>query len=412
MQAAAALRLCYFTSAYPAPSHTTMRREIQALERLGVDVVRAAARPFPGKLVEAADRHEAGRTAYTALRFASAALGLAGVMLTRPLRLLRALCDAVTVGAGSAPGRWKYLMYLGQAGALLRIAHGSAHLHANFGHAVRIAVMCRVLGGPALSLRIHGPEEYDTFTAAEWDWMLHHASFVSPVSEYGVQRLHRTSPHHRHKVALLRCGIDAAALASPHAALPQQPRLCCVARLEPRKGHAVLLEALSILRSELPATLLLVGDGSLRESLAAQAQELGIGDAIEFVGWQGGDQVLQAMQQCRAVVLPSHAEGLPIVLMEALALGRVVVATEVAGIPELVRPGVCGWLVPAGDAAALAAALRSAVQAPDVTLAAMAAAGRELVRELHSADLLMRELLARISAAPLSSYHMGHPRSL
>lgn len=398
MSIAPVARLCYFTSAYPAPSHTTMRREIRALERLGAEVVRAAARPFAGELIEPADRDEAKRTEYTALRFGTAAFGLVGVLLKRPLRLLRALRDVAAVGTGSAPGCWKYLMYLGQAGALLRIASGCSHLHANFGHAVRIAAMCRVLGGPTLSLRIHGPEEFDTFTATEWDWMLRHATFVAPVSEYGVRRLNEITPEHRRKVALLRCGVDAETLATTPLALPLQPRICCVARLEARKGHVVLLEALAMVRRDLPATLLLVGDGSLRENLVEQAVQLGIAEALEFVGWQSGDLVRRAMQGCRVVVLPSHAEGLPIVLMEALAIGRAVVATQVAGIPELIQPDVNGWLVPAGDAGALAQASRDAIEASDTMLKAFADAGRARVQENHNVDTLMRTLMNRISA--------------
>ncbi|MBC7957466.1 MAG: colanic acid biosynthesis glycosyltransferase WcaL, partial [Cytophagales bacterium] len=201
--------VCYFTNVYPAPSHTTMRREIHALEALGAVVTRVAARRFGGALVEPADHEEAQRTAYTAhsLMRALGCLGLTG--LRQPHRLARAVFDAVAVGSKSGRGIWKYLMYVGEACVLLRVARGCSHIHANFGNATAIAVMCRVLGGPPVSLRIHGPEEFDSFTPAEWDWKLRHAAFVAPISEYGSRRV-REAVHGRHhnKVSTLRCGIN------------------------------------------------------------------------------------------------------------------------------------------------------------------------------------------------------------
>jgi colanic acid/amylovoran biosynthesis glycosyltransferase len=390
-------RVCYFTNVYPAPSHTTMRREIRALEALGAVVTRVAARRFNGGLVDSADHEEAQRTAYTA-RSLLAALGALGhVALRRPHLLARAVFDAVALGSKSRRGIGKYLMYVCEASVLLRVAQGCGHIHANFGNATAIAIMCRVLGGPPVSLRIHGPEEFDSFAPAEWDWKLRHASFVAPISGYGWGRV-REAVHrrHHHKISTLRCGIN---MREPRSAepLPSALRLVCVARLEGRKGHEVLLEALACLqRDGLTVSLTLVGDGSERASLERRARALPLPGSVEFAGWRDGAGVLDALGQARIVVLPSFAEGLPIVLMEALAAGRVVVATRVAGVPELVVAGQTGWLVEPGDAFALAAALKQALLSPDPLLAQMAQAGRRLVAENHSVDLLMRDLLSRM----------------
>ena len=159
-----------------------MRREILALEALGVVVTRVAARRFRGLLVEPADHEEAHRTSYTARSLLAAIQGVGLAALTRPRRLAQALRDAVVVGAKSERGVWKYLMYVGEAAVLLRVARGCDHLHANFGNATSIAIMCRVLGGPPVSLRIHGPEEFESFVPTEWDWKLGHSCFVAPIS--------------------------------------------------------------------------------------------------------------------------------------------------------------------------------------------------------------------------------------
>jgi glycosyltransferase involved in cell wall biosynthesis len=103
---------------------------------------------------------------------------------------------------------------------------------------------------------------------------------------------------------------------------------------------------------------------------------------VHLIGWASSERVREEVLGARALVLPSFAEGLPVVLMEAFALGRPVISTYVAGIPELVVPG-SGWLVPAGSIDALASAMRDALTAAPETLERMAAVGEKRVRELH-----------------------------
>jgi colanic acid/amylovoran biosynthesis glycosyltransferase len=395
------LRLCYFTNVYPAPSHTTMRREIEALTALGVSVVRVAARRFAGPLVEPADLDEAARTAYTTASFWRAGGWLLMTAVRRPRAFARTLWSALWVGLSSRRGVWTYLMYLGEACVLLEISRECSHIHANFGNAVGIAALCRQLGGPPVSLRIHGPEEFESFSRREWDWKLQQASFVAPISEHGVRLLQEALvPHHQAKVALLRCGIDASEAEHSPPALPAQAHLVCVARLEERKGHRILLQALRQISDEgVPATLTLVGDGRLRPVLEQHVHALGLSDRVRFAGWADGAAVLRAVAEARLAVLPSFAEGLPIVLMEAFACGRAVVTTRVAGIPELVRHGESGWLVTPGDVDGLAQALREALQASDERLIAMARAGCERVRQQHNVRDLMQALLWRVGKA-------------
>lgn len=395
------LRLCYFTNVYPAPSHTTMRREIEALTALGVSVVRVAARRFAGPLVEAADRDEAAHTAYTEASVWRAGRCLLATAARRPRAFARALWSAWRVGLSSRRGLWAYLMYLGEACVLLEISRGCSHIHANFGNAVGIAALCRQLGGPPVSLRIHGPEEFESFSRREWDWKLQQASFVAPISEHGVRLLQALlAPHHREKVAVLRCGVDAPAAQHQPPALPTQAHLVCVARLEERKGHRILLQAVRQVCDEgVPVTLTLVGDGGLRQALEREVQALELVDRVRFAGWADGAAVSRALAEARLAVLPSFAEGLPIVLMEAFAGGRAVVATHVAGIPELVRHGESGWLVAPGDVDGLAQALREALQASDERLIAMARAGRERVHQQHDVKDLMHALLRRVGSA-------------
>lgn len=373
-----------------------MRREIRALEAQGVGVVRAAARRFGGPLVDRADLEEQSTTHYLTGSMWNAALWFGVVALTRPIRLLRALLDALTIGSGTRIGAWKYLMYVGEACVLLRLTRCCRHIHANFSNALSISVMCRILGGPQVSLRIHGPEEFDYFSPRQWMWMSSHAAFICPISDHGTARVKGIlGPGDAEKVRTLRCGVDAVFLAPETTPPASAYRIVNVARLETRKGHRILLDAIGLLRDRgIAASLTIVGDGALRTALEDRAKFLGLEDRITFNGWGDGLRVREEIQGARLFVLPSYAEGLPIVIMEAFALGRSVVATNVDGIPELVVPGRTGWLVRSGSAAELADALAMALTAPDETLREFAREGRRLVETHHSADRLMGQLIA------------------
>jgi glycosyltransferase involved in cell wall biosynthesis len=134
-----------------------------------------------------------------------------------------------------------------------------------------------------------------------------------------------------------------------------------------------------------PFELCLVGDGALRGPIEARIRDLGLEGKVILKGWTDGAGVREEILRSRALVLPSLAEGLPVVLMEALALQRPVLSTYIAGIPELVSPGVNGWLVPSGAADPLVSALREVLGAPRERLESFGRAGRAAVLERHDA---------------------------
>jgi colanic acid/amylovoran biosynthesis glycosyltransferase len=134
-----------------------------------------------------------------------------------------------------------------------------------------------------------------------------------------------------------------------------------------------------------PFELVLVGDGPLRPEIEKLVRDRGLNGQVRITGWKSGPELTREILASRAFVLPSFAEGLPVVLMEALALRRPVISTYVAGIPELVTPGVCGWLVPAGAISALCEAIHSALNTPTERLEAMGEMGALRVRQNHCA---------------------------
>nr|WP_246216005.1 glycosyltransferase [Microvirga makkahensis] len=211
------------------------------------------------------------------------------------------------------------------------------------------------------------------------------ASFVVAVSSYGRSQLKRwIDPDQWPKLQVVHCGLDCDFYPDRgHDKIPG-PSFVCVARLAEQKGHFLLLEATAKLRAQgLRFRLTLAGDGPLRKRIENRITELELDDIVHITGWLSNEGVRAEIMQSRIVVLPSFAEGLPVVLMEAMAMRRPVVSTYVAGIPELVIPGTTGWLVPAGDAGLLADAMRDALSEEPEEWSQMGRAARQRVLERH-----------------------------
>ena len=160
-------------------------------------------------------------------------------------------------------------------------------------------------------------------------------------------------------------------------------RLVCIGRLSEQKGQLLLIEAVKSLVGELNFQVVLVGDGELRPAIEQLIVQHGLQSTVSITGWLSNEEVFHELSKARALLLPSFAEGLPIVIMEAMAMRRPVISTFVGGIPELVISGEHGWLVPAGDVAALAGAIRNCLGADMDVLTSMGEAAYTRVLEHH-----------------------------
>jgi glycosyltransferase involved in cell wall biosynthesis len=384
----------YLVNQYPQTSQSFIRREIAALEAGGLRVERYSLRAAPAHLVEPADVAERGRTKVV-LAEGSVKLGLAvlGNLVFRPGAFLRSLRLALRVGRRSERGMLVHLIYLAEA-CVLRgwlVRDRVSHLHAHFGtNSATVAMLCRELGGPPYSWTCHGPEEFDSPRQLALGEKVRRSAFTVAISEFGRSQLYRWCElADWPRIHVVRCVVDSLFLNgdSTHQKA-EAGRLVSIGRLSEQKGFGVLIEAAAILRKEgVPFTLTILGDGDLRPQLQSAIDRNDLKNSVILAGWADGAQVRQELRRSRALVMASFAEGLPVVLMEALALGRPVVATQIAGIPELVEPGVCGWLVPAGSAEALAAAMKAALAATIDELARMGTAGAERVARMHRAEI-------------------------
>jgi len=385
--------VAYLINQYPKVSHSFIRREIIGVEACGVRVLRFAIRSCEAELVDEADKQELKKTRIVlSVGIVGLLLHLSRVLLTRPIQFWKALLLACKIGLRSEPGLILHLAYLAEACVLLNWISAShvTHIHAHFGtNSTTVAMLCHALGGPAYSFTVHGPEEFDRVREIGLTEKLERAAFVIAVSSFGKSQLCRWSAREQwSKYWVVHCGVDQEFLNQPIVPIPQEPRLVCVGRLSEQKGHLLLLEAVKQLALEgLEFKLILVGDGSLRSEIDQLAVQWNLQNFIEITGWASTTDVRRYILSSRALVLPSFAEGLPVVIMESLALGRPVISTYVAGIPELVDPEVCGWLVPAGSVEELAIAMREALNLPVEIIEKMGRIGSERVALQHNAEL-------------------------
>jgi colanic acid/amylovoran biosynthesis glycosyltransferase len=277
------------------------------------------------------------------------------------------------------------------------------HVHAHFGtNSTEVAQLAHLLGGPGYSFTVHGPEEFDKPKFLHLTRKIRDAAFVVAISSYGRSQLWRWLPAEDwHKVHVVHCALEKVFFQAEDALTqPSAPRLVNVGRLCAQKGQLLLVEAAALLRREgIEFELVFAGDGEMRGPIEEAVRRHGLGDRVRILGWVDSATVRAQLLEARALVLPSFAEGLPVVIMEAMAVGRPVVTTRIAGIPELVREGIDGWLVPPGDIGQLKEAMKACLAASPGQMIEMGRAANGRVRLRHDADEEARKLKALFEAA-------------
>jgi len=386
------MRIAYLINQYPKISHTFIRREIQALERQGINVMRLAIRGWDADVLDEDDKLEQQKTRYV-LREGSVRLFTAALVtaLSRPLRFCQALRLALRMSRVSDRPLLVHLAYVAEACRVAPwlIERGIDHLHAHFGtNSAEVAMLTHVLGGPRWSFTVHGPEEFDKPQFIGLAEKIRRCAFVIAISSFGRSQLFRLVEHSLwSKIRVVHCGLESAFYQNITSTVPVTNKFVCVGRLCEQKGQLLLLDAARrLLQKGTQLRLVLAGDGEMRAELEELITLYNLEDVVRITGWISSDRVRDEILAARALVLPSFAEGLPVVIMEAMALRRPVISTFVAGIPELVNSGEHGWLVQAGDAETLATAMQACLDTPLDIIIRMGDAARDRVLEQHDVD--------------------------
>ncbi len=364
------MRLAYLISQYPAINHTFILREIRALRALGFELciisVRSPDRPTEELSDE--EREEAVET------FAVLAAGTGRVLaahldtlLRRPIAYLGGILYALRLARLDLKRTFANVFYFGEAvvvgNHLRRLALWHVHTHFSSTVALLVARIFPV----TFSVTIHGPDEFNDVVGFYVKEKVACAAFVCAISQYALSQLMKAcEPRHWSKLEVCALGVDPSLFQPrPHRDNPERFEILCVGRLAPAKAQHVLIGAVDRLRRQgRPLRLRLVGDGPDRPRLEALIAERGLRDHVRLEGRCSQQRVQALCRETDLVALASFAEGVPVALMEAMAMEIPCVATRICGIPELIRHGIDGWLVPPADEEQLTEAIASLMDDP------------------------------------------------
>jgi colanic acid/amylovoran biosynthesis glycosyltransferase len=364
------VRLAYLVSQYPSVTHTFILREIRALRELGFEVDVISVRP-PDRVVDKLSQVEADEYSktFTLLNCSIYEIFTAHVLtfLRRPASYLVGFGRALRLARGALPKTFSNLAYFAEA--IVAGHHmgrlGLNHVHSHFSSTV--ALFIAYVFPITFSATIHGPDEFNDVAGFYMAEKAANAKFLCAISNYSLSQLMKASKSkHWNKLRVCPLGVDGTVFVPRvHGQSAERVELLCVGRLAPAKAQLFLLGAVDrLVRAGRPICMRLIGDGPDREALRCAIDERGLQNNVVLEGACSQDQVLGFYHRADIFVLASFAEGVPVVLMEAMSMEIPCVATWVNGVPELIRHGVDGWLVPPADEVQLASAIALVIDDP------------------------------------------------
>ena len=415
-------KIAYLMTHYPRVALTFIAGEIDAMEQCGISIVPIALNlPVAADLTtdEAVSRHN--RTHYLKSSMWQLGTAMAVTFLSHPLSMTRILAVAIK------SCRWDVSLMIRRIAnvfyACLTVrycrANSIRHLHAHFGQtpATIAWFACEIINSTSTkpmtwSFTIHGFQDFVDDAVARLDLKAKSAKFVICISDFTKSQLCRvTDPKYWDRFHVVRCGIDLNAFPQRTGRpIRELPRIISVARLSPEKGHLILLHAIQLLRKEgNEAQLQIVGSGPFEDAIRREADLLGIGDAVIFTGELLPEDVSKLLADADIFCLPSFSEGLPVSIMEAMAVGVPVVSSWISGIPELATNEVTALTVPASNIPALAAALKS-ITSDEALRNTLVTNARARVERLHSIEQNAKTLFSMFQSV-LNEIELRPPSS-
>jgi colanic acid/amylovoran biosynthesis glycosyltransferase len=407
--ARAAIKLGYLVSQYPALSHTFVLREVLSLRRHGIDVrvvsVRRCDRPIAELSAEEAE--EAMRTfSVMGAGYLRALIANIRILCRHPIGYLRGLLYAWGLSRGTPKLIVMYTCYFLEAivAADYFERQQVTDIHTHFSSTV-LLILARI-SCVRYSLTAHGSGEFVDVVGFHLAEKVAGATFVATVGQYGMsQVMNASDPAHWHKVVALPLGVDVEAFQPRRysARGAGEPfRLISVGRLSAPKGFPILVEAVALLKQRRRnVRLTLVGEGPQRAVLESLIALRGLGDCVRLAGACNHDRVADYYGSSDAFVLSSFLEGVPVVLMEAMAMELPCVATWITGIPEIIQGDFEGLLVPPASASAIADAVERLMDDPEGARRLGTAARRKVLAKYHlerNVERLAEEFRIRLAS--------------
>lgn len=386
--------IAYLVSEYPHIRHAYLLREIRGLRKLGWPIEALALRheARPAGVFTPEEREELDRCFYILGQGpARTVAAMVSAFLHHPAGCVRGLAQALRYGRWNPALMLRGLFYLAEASIAGRRIEklGIRHVHTHYASTVAWLMAC--IFPIRVSMSIHGSGEFDDVRGFWLREKIGASEFVRAISYFGRSQLMRACPSAQwDKLEICCLGIEPSApIDRPLRERGAPFRLLCVGGMAPPRAFDVLLRALAALNhaslKNPPISLTLVGDGPDRPMLEKLAASLKIERQVEFAGWKTQDELRPIYAASDAFVFSSFAEGIPVVLMEAMAASLPCVAPWIAGIPELIRDGVDGLLTAPSDVDGMAAAIAKLYRDPELC-SAFGASARRRVLELYNLD--------------------------
>lgn len=412
----------YLISQYPALSHTFILREITEMTELGWDVKIASInkpdRPIEAMLPE--EQAHAKQALFVKRQgFVGVLYALLSLSFRKPLGVLNGFLTALKLSEGE-PGALLYqLFYYAEALILAEWMRQQKvhHVHVHFANmAASVGLLCKKITGCNFTIMVHGPDELLNHRMFRLTEKFQCADLLLCITDFARSQVCLYLPPEQwHKAQVVRVGLypqEFLNLAKQRSDALQDPHIVTIGRLSPAKGQHILIDAVARLKRTIPnVRLTVIGTGPLKDSLTSHMQSLGLTENVRLVGGLNQDEVQKILITADVFALSSFAEGLPVVLMEALLAGIPCVTTTIAGIPELIRHELDGLLVPAGNPEKLAEALQMSLENPNAARA-MAASGRERVLAMHDIRQNARQIAGHFARLQTGSVQSQVPINL
>jgi colanic acid/amylovoran biosynthesis glycosyltransferase len=382
--------MAYLISQYPAVNHTYILREIRELRKSGWDIEVASIRPDtrPASQLTAEEREESAHTRYVTMQgFYGALRAHLIALVMQPRSYIRGMLSALELGgADIRKAVWNFFYFtealiVGQWMGERGLNH--VHIH----YASTVGLLIAKTYPVTISITIHGSAEFENPTSFHLREKIEASSFVCAISDYGRTQLMKACGSDQwDKIETVRLGIDPSLFVPRSAPAGRRDsfNVTSVGNLTHAKGHRILIEAVTQLVGKgRRVHLRLVGEGPDRSTLESRISDCGLFDTVSLEGTLNQDQLRALYRESDAFALASLAEGVPVVLMEAMAMEIPCVATRITGIPELIENEINGLLVEPSNAGQLAAAIAELMDNPDLYRRIATAGRRKIIEEYN-----------------------------
>lgn len=383
------MKVAYLMSRYPKITETFILNEVIALEKIGLDISLFPLQREKAKVIHPKALSLMPKVTFTPLLSIEIFVNFCLMCLKHPVKMVSTFFNIIRYNLGCSNFLLGAIAFFPKAVYLSTLfkQQGFTHIHAHFAnHPTMVAYVINQLSGIGYSFTAHGSDIHkrqhmlpEKFNAAK---------FAVMISQYNERFFYtRTGLLHNDKLQIVRCGVDTQLFTPKIHTNNDVTQILCVASLREVKGHCYLIEACAQLKSqEIPFHLTLIGDGPMRGALEAQISQLNLENEVTLLGAQPQQKILESLAISDIFTLTSfqtasgNREGIPVVIMEAMACGLPVVASDVSGIPELVNDGKTGLLCETQNPKSIAEKL-SILCSDSETRGTMGMAGRAFVEQ-------------------------------